>query len=64
MYKNMEKDGYGYEDDNMRKAGMPSETTSLTPEKAKTMLKEGEVGGDPLTQKQEKFFGVVAGKDK
>lgn len=56
----MEKDGYGYEDDKMRKAGMPSEKTSLTPEKAKTMLKEDE----SRSEAQEGFLGAVAGKEE
>ncbi len=56
----MEKDGYGYEDDNMQKAGMPSEKTSLTPDKAKKMLKEDE----PRSEAQEGFLGTVAGKEE
>lgn len=72
----MDTDGYGHEDDrlnkeqnggwnkdmNMGKGGMPSEKTSLTSEKAKTMLKEGEAHGKPLSSDQKGFFGAVAGK--
>lgn len=32
----------------------------LTPEKAKTILEEGQVRGKPLTDKQKGFFGAVA----
>lgn len=54
----MEKDGYGYEDDQMTKGGLPSEKTTLTPEKAKKMLKEDE----PRSKAQRGFLGSVAGK--
>lgn len=33
----------------------------ITPSKAKEILKDGEIGGKPLEEKQEKFFGAVAG---
>lgn len=55
MYKNMDTDGYGHEDDrlnkeqggdwnknDMGKGGMPSEKTSLTPEKSKKPAGKGE----------------------
>ena len=72
MYKNMDTDGYGHEDDrlnkeqggdwnknmNMGKGGMPSEKAALTPEKAKKMLKEDE----PRSEAQEGFLGAVIGK--
>jgi len=35
--------------------------SKLTPEKAKTILKDGEVRGNPLTPKQKGFFGARAG---
>ncbi|MGH7743819.1 MAG: hypothetical protein ACREQ5_03235 [Candidatus Dormibacteria bacterium] len=44
--------------------GLPSEHTDITPEKAKTMLKEGEAKGHDLTDKQKGFLGAVAGKER
>ena len=35
--------------------------SSVTPEKAKTILKDDEVRGKPLTGKQKGFFGARAG---
>jgi len=40
----------------------PSEHTSITPEKAKLMLKEGTARGHKLTGPQKGFLGAVAGK--
>jgi hypothetical protein len=33
----------------------------LSAEKAKIILREGEVRGEPLTAKQKRFFGAIAG---
>ena len=33
----------------------------VTTKKAKTILREGEIGGRKLTTKQERFFGFMAG---
>lgn len=33
----------------------------LTPEKARKILRDGEINGKPLTEKQRKFFGAIAG---
>ncbi len=33
----------------------------LTAEKAKLILEEGEARGTPLTEKQKRFFGAIAG---
>jgi hypothetical protein len=38
-----------------------SRGASVKPEKAKKILKDGEVRGKPLTGKQEGFFGARAG---
>ena len=46
------------------KRKQPSKTTKLTPRKASLILKEGEIGGKPLTKKQRGFFGAVASKKK
>jgi hypothetical protein len=35
--------------------------SKVSPEKAKTILKDGEVRGNPLTPKQKGFFGARAG---
>jgi len=43
---------------------LPSEHTSITPAKAKIMLKEGTARGHALTPKQKGFLGAVAGKGK
>lgn len=43
---------------------LPSSHTSLSPSKAKEILKHGSVRGHELTQKQEGFLGAVAGKGK
>lgn len=34
---------------------------NISPEKAKKILEEGEIRGQPLTEKQEGFFGARAG---
>lgn len=44
-----------------RKDAMPSETANVSKEKAKQILKEGEAQGSPLTEKQRKMFGAIAG---
>lgn len=36
----------------------------VTREKAKKILKDGEVKGKPLTEKQRKLFGAIAGGQK
>jgi hypothetical protein len=36
----------------------------LTARKAKKILKEGKVHGKPLTERQRRFFGAVAGGQK
>ena len=36
----------------------------LTREKAGKMLRDGEIGGKPLTQAQEGFFGLIKGGGK
>lgn len=36
----------------------------LTPAKAKKILKDGEVQGEPLTSQQKDFFGAAAGGEK
>lgn len=33
----------------------------LTKAKAKKILEDGEVGGRPLTARQKRFFGLIAG---
>jgi len=33
----------------------------LTQKKAKEIMRHGEVGGRPLTAKQKRFFGAIAG---
>jgi len=34
---------------------------ALTARKAKTILEEGEIGGQPITARQKRFFGFIAG---
>jgi len=46
------------------KERLPSAHSSLSPEKAKKILKDGTVRGHDLTEKQEGFFGAIAGKGK
>jgi len=46
----------------MAKARKPSQKTTLKPAKARKILEEGQVGGKPITKKQQGFFGAVAGK--
>jgi hypothetical protein len=41
--------------------GAVSAPASLTPKKAKTILSDGSVRGNPLTPKQRGFFGARAG---
>lgn len=41
---------------------LPSESTTLSPQKAKKILKHGEVRGRELTKPQKGFLGAVAGK--
>lgn len=41
-----------------RRKGAPS------PAKARKILRDGEVDGRPLTAKQKRFFGAIAGRDK
>lgn len=36
----------------------------VTPEKAKQILRDGEVHGQPLTDQQKKFFGAIAGGEE
>lgn len=40
MYKNMDKDGYGYEDDKMRKGGMPEKEKVPDPRQDKPVSTE------------------------
>lgn len=47
-----------------KKSSLPSETTSVTPTKARKILRDGKVYGKPLTKDQKGFFGAVAGKQK
>lgn len=39
-------------------------THKLTSAKAKKILADGEVNGEPLSKKQRKFFGAIAGGEK
>ena len=43
---------------------LPSQTTDITPQKARKILEDKTVRGHPLTPKQRGFFGAVAGKSK
>ena len=43
---------------------LPSEEADITPEKARQILRDGEVHGKPLTEAQRGFFGAIAGKDR
>lgn len=48
--------------ENLEKAkAQPSDTASVTPEKARQILHDGEVHGKPLTDQQRKFFGAIGG---
>lgn len=40
----------------------PHKGGALSPEKACQILKDGEVGGKPLTDKQRRFFGLLCGR--
>ncbi len=44
----------------MAKKKLPSE--DIPAAKARQILKEGEIGGKPLTKKQKGLFGAAAGK--
>ncbi len=45
--------------------GLPSEEEGApSPEKAKKILEDGEVNGKPLTEKQKRYFGYLAGRGK
>lgn len=44
--------------------GMPSEESGVSPEKARKILKDGTVNGQPLSDKQRRMFGAIAGKMK
>ena len=43
---------------------MPKAGHKLTPEKAKTMLKEGKANGKALTPAQKRYFGFISGGGK
>lgn len=43
--------------------GIPH-NAGITVEKAKTILREGEIGGKAISKKQKRFFGFVAGGGK
>ncbi len=45
-----------------RDRGAYYEESSLTPEKARMMLKDGTANGRPLTDRQRRFFGAIASK--
>lgn len=40
----------------------PSDTLAISPEKACTIIKDGQVHGHPLTQAQRGMFGALCGK--
>lgn len=42
----------------------PSEHTTLSPEKARNILRDGQVHGHPLTPAQRGFFGAIASRGK
>ncbi len=44
--------------------GLPSEEAGVSSEKAKQILRDGEVHGRPLTEAQRGMFGAIAGKAK
>ena len=46
----------------VREKGMPSD--DITPEKACTIMKDGEVNGQPLSKKQQGMFGAACGRSK
>jgi hypothetical protein len=56
------RDGHSQPGNPHSKGELPSEHTSITPEKAKLMLHEGTARGHKLTHKQKGFLGAVAGK--
>ena len=43
---------------------LPSNQLHMSPEKAKTILRDGSVRGHPLTGPQKGLFGAIAGKGK
>ena len=43
------------------KKGKPG--AAVSPQKAKKILKEGEIGGKPLTEKQKGMFGAAVGRN-
>lgn len=43
---------------------LPSEEADVTPEKACTILRDGEVHGKPLTEAQRGMFGAICGRKK
>lgn len=43
---------------------MADNPISMSPEKAKQILRDGEIGGKPLTEKQRGMFGLIAGGGK
>jgi len=45
-----------------KKKKLPSETSKITPAKAKEMLDDGTAHGHPLTPKQKRFLGVIYSK--
>lgn len=52
------------EGEDMEKGKMPSESSDVSPEKAKEILKHGSVHGHELTKDQEGFFGAIAGQSE
>lgn len=44
------------------KKALPSEEAKVSPEKARQILRDGEVHGHPLTEAQRGMFGAIAGK--
>lgn len=43
-------------------AGQPSDSADVSPEKARTILRDGHVNGHPLTDAQRGMFGAIAGR--
>lgn len=48
----------------MAKKKPKPDMNAVTPAKAKKILKDGTLHGKPLTDKQRKFFGAIAGRAK
>ena len=42
---------------------LPSETTDISPEKAREILKDDNIEGEPLSGPQKGFFRTIAGMD-